>query len=109
VTSSGRFSTRDTVIGDTPASFATSLSVTLPDERLDPWGASRRSGKGPPSAILRRDDADVERDTGEPALKGEPRFAIALTLPLTNRYANVQLFEVKKLLPIGAWYRYHPQ
>ncbi|GEO37726.1 hypothetical protein SAE02_18740 [Skermanella aerolata] len=43
VTSSGRLSTRETVIGDTPASFATSLKVTLPDERLE--GVERDTGK----------------------------------------------------------------
>jgi hypothetical protein len=36
-------STRETVIGETPASFATSLSVTLPDERLE--GVERDTGQ----------------------------------------------------------------
>jgi hypothetical protein len=43
VTNSGRLSTRETVIGETPASLATSLNVTLPDERLE--GAERDTGQ----------------------------------------------------------------
>src|SRR4051812_25083526 len=58
MTSSGRLSTRETVIGETPASLATSSKVTLPEERRDLPKALRLGGE------------DAERRTGEAWVKG---------------------------------------
>ena len=58
VTNSGRLSTRDTVIGETPASFATSPSVTLPVERLE---FRAREGERPFRVAVRTEDVEAER------------------------------------------------
>jgi hypothetical protein len=80
VTSSGRLSTRETVIGDTPATLATSVSVTLPDDRLELGALSERSDEVAPLVVWRRAGGDGERDTAEPIQMSEYQFTIALTL-----------------------------